>query len=266
MTAHPEVLEQPERLRGAFWGSVAFHLSLAAALIGYAWVGPDKKVLWGDEKGGGLGSVMVNPVAAIPLPSRSGPTNPVANDTESAVPAPPPKTKTQPKAKAPEPDAIALKSRNAKKREDRAAAAPPNKFADRNPPRPGQVTTAGGQALTSPLVGMQGGGGVGVGNNSPFGTQFGEYATRLRDQVARNWKTADLDSRIQTAPPVTVIFTIRRDGSVPTASVKVSESSGNRPLDFSAQRAVLDAVPFPPLPAGYSGSEATVEFKFQLRR
>src|SRR5690606_8515391 len=99
MTAHPDILEQPERLRGALLQSVIFHLALGAAVAGYAWVGAGERQQWGDPKGGGLGSVMVNPVATIPLPSRSGPTNPVANDTESQVPAPPPKAKPQTKAK-----------------------------------------------------------------------------------------------------------------------------------------------------------------------
>lgn len=266
MSAQSEVLEQPERLRGAFWGSLAFHVSLGAAMAGYAWVGPATKDHWGAPDGGGMGSVMVNPVATIPLPGRNAPTNPVNNDTESQVPAPAPKTKPQTKAKPVEPDAIPLKSNNRKKREDLVAAAAPNKWAEKNPPRPGQLTTPGGPAFSSPMIGMQGGGGVGVGTASPFGTQFGEYATRLRDMVARNWKTTDIDARVQTAPPVAVIFTIRRDGRLVSGSVKVSESSGNRPLDFSAQRAVMDADPFPPLPAQYSGNEATLELKFQLRR
>ena len=269
MTAHAEhadILDQPERLRGAFWGSVFFHVALIVTMVGYAWIGPGKREQWGELTGGGLGSVAVNPVASIPLPSRSGPKNPVANDTESAVPAPLPKTKPQTKATAPEPDAISIKMRNAKKRESRVAAAPPNKWIVDNPPRPNQLTTPGGQAANAPQFAMQGGGGVGIGTSSPFGTQFGTYATTLRDQVARFWKTSDIDARLQTAPLVAVVFTIRRDGSLVPGSVKLSQTSGNRALDYSAQRAVLDAQPFPGLPPQYSGSNATLELQFQLRR
>src|SRR5438552_18062277 len=111
-----------------------------------------------------------------------------------------------------------------------------------------------------------GGGGVGVGTASPVGNQFGAYATLLRDQVARNWKTAELDARIQSAPPVAVVFTIRRDGSLAPGSVKVSRTSGNQALDYSAQRAIMDAAPFPGLPPQYNGGEAVLELQFQLRR
>jgi protein TonB len=73
-----------------------------------------------------------------------------------------------------------------------------------------------------------------------------------------------VDARIQTAPPVIVTFTIRRNGS--TANVRVVQRSGNTLLDDSAQRAIYDASPFPPLPAGYERDDATIEFWFQLKR
>src|SRR5262249_23284402 len=128
-----------------------------------------------------------------------------------------------------------------------------------------QLYTRGGQAANSPMFNIPGGGSVGVGTASPFGTQFGAYATLLRDQVARNWKTAELDARISSAPPVWVVFTIRRDGSLAPGSVKVSITSGNQALDYSAQRAIMDAAPFPGLPQQYNGSEAVLELQFQLR-
>ena len=40
-----------------------------------------------------------------------------------------------------------------------------------------------------------------------------------------------------------------RDGSV--RNVHVSQGSGNQAVDYSAQRAIYDASPFPPLPAAY---------------
>ena len=88
-----------------------------------------------------------------------------------------------------------------------------------------------------------------MGNNSPFGTQFGWYAKLLRDQVAQNWRTGDLDPRLRTAPPVVVTFTIRRDGSVaPGIRADRASAAAITALDISAQRAILDAAPFPPLP------------------
>jgi len=99
-----------------------------------------------------MGSVAVNVVPRIPLPGRSGPINPVANDTESVVPTPPAKAKAQRKVEAPEPNAIAIKSRNATKKASRAASAP-NKFREQQQDLPNQVYSSAGQAVVSPMYG-----------------------------------------------------------------------------------------------------------------
>jgi protein TonB len=265
MTPHTDILDQPEPLGKSLAGSVALHISVGAALLMSAWIGHGPRVEWGDINGGGMGSVAVNVVPRIPMPGRSGPINPVANDTESVVPTPPPKTKAQRKVEEQELNAIAIKSRNASKKASRAASAP-NKFREQQQDLPNQVYSSAGQAMVSPMYGMTGGGGVGIGTRSPFGTQFGWYVNLLRDQVARNWRSGDLDPRLRTAPPVVVTFTIRRDGSVAAGSVRVTQRSGNQALDYSAQRAILDAAPFQALPPGFQRSEAEIEFWFELRR
>jgi len=63
---------------------------------------------------------------------------------------------------------------------------------------------------------------------------------------------------------VIVTFVIHRDGSA--TDVRVEQSSGNRALDYAAQRAIYEATPFPPLPPGYERNEAKIEFWFQLIR
>jgi protein TonB len=261
MAQHADILDQQERLKGPFLGSIAVHVSVLAAMLGAAWVqARHPSAQWGDIRGGGFGSVTVNPVAQIPLPTESGPVNPVANDTESRAPTPPPKAKAQAKVKAPPPDAIPLPSRNAERRPAPAASAP-NKFREQQQDLPNQVYSASGQRLNSPMIGMAGGGGVGIGNNSPFGTQFGYYAMIIRNRVQQAWRTEG----IRSGNTVDVWFTINRDGSVPDRSVQVKGRSGNAALDISAERAILDARPFPPLPAGFSGSSADVELTFELR-
>jgi periplasmic protein TonB len=263
--AYLDLLDQPESLRGFLAGSLALHVSIAAAIVAVSWIGPGRREQWGDLNGGGMGSVAVGLVKTVPMPGRSGQMNPVANDTESAVPTPPPKTKPQAKAKEPEPDAIPIRSRNAAKRPQQAASAP-NKWREQQKDLPNQLYSPSGQAVVSPMYGMAGGGGVGIGSNSPFGTQLGWYATLLRDQVARNWRTSDMDPRLQSAPPVIVAFGIRRDGSVVPGSVRVVQRSGNAAVDISAQRAVLDAAPFPVIPPQFPRDQADIEMTFQLRR
>ena len=266
MAQHVDILEQPESLRGPLAGSLILHLSVLAVLLITGLVPQRPRYQLGDPSGGGIGSVAVNVVPRIPLPERSGRLNPVASNTESSVPTPPPaKTKPQPKVTVPEPDAIPIKSRQAQ-RKPSPAASTPNRWREQQRYAENQVYSTAGQAAVTPSIGMTGGGGVGVGNNSPFGDQFGYYANLLRDQVARNWRTGDLDPRLRTAPPVTVSFTLRRDGSVAPGSLQIVQRSGNPALDYSAQRAILDAAPFPQLPAQFPRNEAGIEFVFQLRR
>ncbi|HKE25803.1 MAG TPA: TonB family protein [Bryobacteraceae bacterium] len=263
MAAHLDILDQPDRLSGWLFGSVVLHASVAGALIWYNFIGPGKTPTWGSLTGGGAGSVMVNPVARIPLPQNNGPQNPVANETKNMAPTPPPKAKPQPKpqAKAPDLDAIPIKSRNAKQKDrPQPANAAPNKFRQQQKDLPNQVYSHAGQALNNPMYGIQGGGGVGVGDNSPFGAQFGWYAKLVVEQAGQHWQTAGLDPRSSVA---VVMFTLRRDGSV--TGVKISESSGNMGTDLSAQRAILDAQPFPPLPPLFSGNQATVTLTFSLK-
>lgn len=265
MAAHVDILEQPDRLSRPFVGSLVLHVSIAAVLLSYTWIANRAPERWGDVNGGGMGAVAVNAVPSIRLPSHGGPANPVASDTESLAPEAPAKKKVQPKVKAPDLDAIPIKSRNARKRAMEAAASPPNKWREQQQDAPNQVYSSG-QAVSSTMYSMTGGGGVGIGTDSPLGTQFGWYAKLLRDQVARNWKTGDIDARITSAPQVAVTFTLLRNGSLAPGSVKVSQSSGNTTLDLSAQRAILDAAPFPQLPPQYAQNQAVLELRFELRR
>ncbi len=259
---HVDILDQPERLSRPLVGSLFLHISIAAFLVSYNWIASRTPVKWGDPNGGGIGAVAVNAVSSIKLPSRGGPENPVANDTESRAPEAPAKKKVQQKVKTPEPDAIPIKSRSARKRAMETAASQPNKFREQQKDLPNQVYSSG-QAASSRMYNMAGGGGLQLGNDSPFGTEFGWYAKLLRDKVAQNWRTADLNSR-QVLPPVVVTFTIRRDGSL-AGPVQITQRSGNAAVDFSAQRAVLDSVPFSQLPTQFSKNEAQVELRFNLK-
>jgi len=264
MNARTDTLDEQQPLGKWLLASVIFHVAMVGAVLLAQWTAARAPLNLGDLNGGGIGSVAVTPVARIPLPSRSGPINPVANDTESRVPEPLPKEKPKPEVKAPPDDAIPLKSPTAPKPSKVESA--PNKFRAKQKDLPNQLFSDSGQAMVSPMMGMPGAGGVNIGNNSPFGQQFGWYANLLKDKVARNWRTGELDPRLHSAPQVVVTFTIQRDGSVSPSSVRVEQRSGNTALDFSAQRAILDSIPFPPLPPGLGRNSADIEFVFELRR
>jgi periplasmic protein TonB len=270
MPSHVDILDQKEPLGRAFVGSLVLHMSLAAAIVGYGALQSTSKENWGDPNGGGMGSVPVNVVASIRLPT-SGPKNPVANDTESHVPEPKPEPKVKPKPKPPEPDpdAIPIKDKNAAKRMARQVTheyTPPNTFRQQQRDQPNQLYSTQGQQVSSPLYAMTGAGGVGIGTDTPLGTRFGYYANMIRTKVAQNWHTGEVDPRISTAPEVVVRFTLRRDGSVVPGSARVVQSSGVGPLDISAQRAILDASPFGALPPQFDKDQADLELHFILRR
>jgi len=74
----------------------------------------------------------------------------------------------------------------------------------------------------------------------------------------------EVDASLRTAPVVIATFDLMRDGS--TRNVKILQRSGNLSLDNSVQRAILDASPFPPIPAGFEHDFARVEFWFELKR
>jgi protein TonB len=263
MAPHVDILEQADSLHKPLLGSVALHGAVFATLLLWGVAASGHRDMWGDVNSGGPGSIAINVVNKIPLPSRSGVVNPLANDTESAVPTPPPAAKPQRRARPEEPDSIPIKSRTRTKPSEVAKSAQ-NTWRARQQDSPNQLYSTSGQALVSPMVGQTGSGGVNVGLGSPFGNRFGNYVMILRQRVAEKWHTGDVDPRLKTAPPAIVTFDLVRDGSV--RNVRIAQSSGNKALDYSAQRAIYDASPFPALPAGYERNDASIEFWFELRR
>ena len=238
------------------------HVGVFAAIVVSGLITARSRESWGDPNSLGGGVVGITAVKQIPLLATQGPQNPVANDTESQVPTPPPKPQPKPAVKE-DPDAISLKSKSKKAKQQAT------RYDERKMPRresaENQLTSRVGQAASSQMYGMTpGSGGVGVGTGAPFGTRFGAYAGIVRDRVAQKWRTDEVDPRMNTAPPVVVVFEIAKDGTV--RNIRVAQSSNLMALDNSARRAILEAGPFPPLPAQYDGNSATIEFWFQLKR
>lgn len=265
MPGHADILDERDSLKAPFVRSLLLHAGIAALVAGWGYFNLGSHVeRWGDPKSPGGGAVAITPVS-IPLPAREGRVNRVANDTESQVPAPPPKPEKK-QIKVPEPDAIAIGKKKKKDEKKQAKLEPPvqpQKYTPVPEPKPNQVYSRTGQALNSPLFSQaQGGGGVGSGSSSPFGARFGWYEQLLREKVARNWRSQDLDARLRNR--VSVLFDIRRDGSI--GNVRVSQTSGNFALDQSAQRAIIQSNPMPPLPKEFERDVATIEFWFGLQQ
>jgi protein TonB len=264
MSPHVDILEQKEALGRPFIGSLLFHSGLALVIGGMSLAGGGSTFTLGSPNGGRMGAVMVNPVS-IPLPNRGGQTNPVANDTKSHVPTPPPEKTTKKAAPPLDTKAVPIPIKNAPAKPSwyHPELAQNNKYRAKQDFKQNQVYSNAGQALSSPMMQMPGGGGVGLsGDNSPFGTQFGAYADLLVRQVGRVWNRPG--GNFSATPRAIISFTLHRDGTI--ADVKISQKSGVPALDFSAQRAILDAAPFPAFPAGLNKSQVGIDFVFELSR
>jgi periplasmic protein TonB len=258
MQQHADILDQQESLGGPFVQSVLLHAAIAGALVVSSITYQHSRQVWGSANTSAGTAVAINSVKTIPLPSRAGKINPVANDSESQVPevsTPKPEPKKQ--VEVPE-KAIPLPSKFAK-RQPRPQV---SKVYHPEPIPENQLLSHVGQAAVSPMFEKPGSGGAGVGVNSAFGNQFGAYADLVVQRVTQKWQTAGLAG--MQLPMAVVTFDIMRDGSV--RNPQIAQRSGNSTLDYSALRAVTDAGPFPPLPPNYSGSSTSVELRFQLQR
>jgi len=259
MAAHIDILDERESLRGPFVQSVVLHAMVFGLLVLSSIRYQRSHEVIGSPITKAGDAVAIHPVSTIPLPSRSGIINPVANDNESRVPQfPKPEPKRQ--VKAPEPKALPITRKYLQENALRDTS--PQRYRPQ-PPLPNQVFSREAPATVSPMFEKPGSGGVGVGTNSVLGNRFGAYADLVAQRVTEKWQTSGLLG-LHTAPEVIVTFDILRDGSIRNA--QIAQRSGNSNLDYSAQRAVLDAAPFPPLPPGYEGSVANVELHFQLQR
>jgi TonB family protein len=264
MQARHDILDRRDSLQKPFVFSVAFHGAVFASVTLFTLLGSYQVVQWGDPDSIGGGAMTITPVSKIPIAPRSGRVNPVANDTESRIPAPPPEVRRQQQTTADtQEEAIPVPSRKpAPKAARRRRQANPSRA---SVPKENQLYSTSGAAASTPMYGStSGGGGVGVGTGNPFGNRFGSYVAILRQRVAQAWNTGQVDPRLQTAPTVIVTFVIQRNGSV--SDVRFLQRSGNSTLDYSCQRAIMDASPLPPLPPAFERNSARIEFWFQLKR
>jgi TonB family protein len=254
------ILDRRDSMRGAFVAALLLHAALLAALVLHAL---DKAQPFGDNNPGG-GAVAIQAVNTIPIPHH-GEQNPLASDTQSEVP----QTRTDPvdrvKEEVPPPDAIRIKTKMAKQKPAEVASQHqrfrPYDELDKN-----QLTSKTAPQVSNPMFTAQPGAGqVSVGT-STLGVRLAAYGAQIKEIVARNWHTNDVDPHRQTAPPVIATFELMRDGTI--RNLEILQGSGIPALDISVKRAILDSNPLPPIPQnqGFDKPYAKVEFTFELKR
>src|SRR5262249_36271407 len=94
-------------------------------------------------------------------------------------------------------------------------------------------------------------------NNFPYAW----YVAAVVRKITERWD----QSAIPGQQP-TVTFDIARNGQVNPITVKIEESSGNSGYDRLAARAIVDAAPFPELPADFKGPTVTFHMRFNFGR
>jgi TonB family protein len=93
-----------------------------------------------------------------------------------------------------------------------------------------------------------------------FAQRYSWYTEAVRRAIVQNWMWNTIDRSVRADHNAKLTFIIDRDGSI--RNIRVSQSSGNRSLDDSAQRALFAADHFPRLPIDYNGSYVLVTIDF----
>jgi periplasmic protein TonB len=247
-------------LAGTGLVSLAAHLvvgGLAVALPMLLPHEPPLKVVDGFAvalpRGGGGSPAAAPPAAAPPPPA------PQPKPAPTVAPPPPPQVLKPPTAQ-PKPRALPLP-------ESRRPAKRPLE----PPPVPGARSAPSAAAKpAAPTGGVPGGRGTGSatpglefappGPGVPYGTDASGdwYLAGVIQKIWMQWNQQIQAGYTQTAG---VTFTIMPDGSV--TGVRVTQPSGSTLFDMAAQRAILNAAPFGPLPREYGQTPRTIQALFK---
>ncbi len=258
MAQQLDILDQRDPLALPMMGALLVHAGVVALMVfGWYWMNRSRDT-FGEAHPAGGPAYAVSAVHNIPIPQREATPNPVANDTQSVVPAAPAKEDLQKKAPPVDKNAVEIPDKIKKQ-----APQPLHQQQYRTPASQNQVYSRSPQALSNPMYSQQSGAGqVGVGPNSPLGNRLGWYSEIVRQRIAQLWSTNGLDVRSQSQAAI-VSFYIMRDGTV--RNPQVIQSSGNPSIDNTALRAVYGASPLPGLPPQITESYISAQFTFNLR-
>jgi len=197
-------------------------------------------------RGGGGTPAVLAPPAAAPE-SRPQPAESVAPPPPPVVLKPPPRAEPR-RSALPLPDARAVK---------RPPSPPPvRESARQSAPAGGAAagTTPAGRGASSATPGLELGPGVPTGADS--GGDW--YLAGVQQKI---WMTWNQQLKAGFTQSVGVTFTILPDGNV--TGVRVTQPSGASLLDMAAQRAILNAAPFGPLPREYGQNSRTIQALFK---
>jgi TonB family protein len=245
--------------------SLGFHMILFGSL-GVSTLLSHRGETWGGS--GGDNAVTVGLVAKLPgimLPRPEAvTTSRVVDETKGLY-----KSEPQPKPRELAPDTKTIPQFK-KEKTPHYITRPSKVLEDPTPPPTNAVPYGGGGSPALPYSNFAVGGATKGGmefsgpGGSDFAGRFSTYVQGLQNRISSNWLQSTVDPSVRWAPRSMYTFQILRDGTV--TNVQMTTSSGNRSVDNSALRAILNSSPVSPLPSNYSGNIVTVEFWFEFRR
>ncbi len=111
----------------------------------------------------------------------------------------------------------------------------------------------------------EGGGGIGDGFGDGLANfPYAYYINRVRDGIQVNWFPSRIDPGPDVILQTMIYFRIYRNGTI--SKIDIKQTSGVLAFDLIAQRAVANAVPFPPLPGEYDGEYLGINLLFEHKR
>ncbi len=242
--------------------SVVFHVLLFAALFSSAYL-ESRGREWGGA-GGNLGGTKVSLVrsAGIPMPKEP-------NVTESKVVDPTKSLhKEEPKPKPPEPKTDATPIRKFEKEQplppSRKSRTLENKTVEPDNAIPGHGGAPNLPTGYSQTPGASSGvAAIGQGGGD-FAGRYPWYVDAVRNRIQQNWDQSAIEPAVRAARRAHTVITFRIAPSGAISNIRISQSSGNSSMDYSAQRAMQSIDAFRPLPNDYMGSYVDVTFDFDL--
>jgi periplasmic protein TonB len=242
--------------------SVIFHVLLCAAVLSASYL-ERRGAGWGGV-GGQLGGTKVNLVssAGIPMPRESAVTESKAVDPTKSL------HKEDPKPLPPEPQTAATPIQKFEKEKplppSRKTRTLENKTVEADNAVPGHGGTPDLPTGFSQTPGPSSGTSVQGQGGGDFGGRYPWYVDAVRTRVQQSWDQSTIEPAVRAARRAHTVVTFRINANGSISNIRVSQSSGNSSMDYSAQRALQSIDAFRPLPNDYMGTYVDVTFDFDL--
>jgi protein TonB len=249
-------------LRSYLTYSLVLHALLMVAVLSASFL-ERRGETWGGV-GGNLGGTKVNlvPAAGIPMPKEAMVTESKAVDPTKGL------HKEEP-PKPPEPKTDATKIPKFTKEKPLPPSRPSRTLENKTPAPDNAVPYGKGGNPDLPTGYSQNpGASAGVATmgqgGGDFGSRYPWYVDAVRNRVRQAWDQSTIDPAVRAAHRAHAVVTFRINANGSVSNIRLSQSSGNSSMDYSALRALQNIDSFRALPNDYIGSYVDVTFDFDL--